>query len=590
MAGDKSMLDMTLDEVVKNKGKGPKAKAVQKTKKSALDGPLTTAKRKGKGKGKEGPKVDKWLPVALSPPDKAFMASLKEVFEKAIEIAATCAVNAISVEGPGPMILWLDCSNPPLKGSEELSAGNESNTKSQAADAAKATGGYPADKNPDAAAPTPKVAAPEGWNIAGVEYNAAIKQIGVGEECELDEISTHKRLNLELRYFCTSYLDYNIQAYNAAGEHLFNSTYSNVEIKNSKGENCVVHCRDVAGNPSPTVPALRQLHIDFDGLDEQVFALMITSQLYSGCKPTAVSVSLTENHTGGAKSLAGNHEPIDDKGKMILAQDISEPLKKGGTCVYACIYRDTADPDSWIFRNTLDLSLDAESRVASQIEAVTGKIFKQMFQSQALLSSIDSNRLNYVRICQLHQAATAKPKGKGKGQNKDQTSESMKECAPVKVCISGVRKRQRDPEVQDIELTGNYTADLEVVRKAKKLFSAKSVAVDEGMKLVLKHAGCEGSTVPSAMVRVSNNSLVPQSALEEARARCPTKPFQYGNLDAQGHIFQVFEELPELKNTLFLPAQVESCVTLLRNILFQADLGGSSRDVFLRYVDEFLKR
>merc|ERR1719262_194919 len=356
------------------------------------------------------------------------------------------------------MVLWLDCSNPPLKGSEKPSASTEK--VSEGDGAAKANGG-----NPDAVATKPQAAVPEDWNIAGIEYNPNIKTVRTGEECELDEISTHKKLNLELRYFCTSYLDYNIQGYNAAGEHLFNSTYSNVEIKNKKQENCLVHCRDVAGNPSPTEPALRQLHIDFDGVNEDVFAMMITSQLYSGCKPTAVSVSLTENHTGGAKSLSGNHAPIDDKGPMLLAQDISEPLKKGGTCVYACIYRDTADPEAWIWRNTMDLSLDAESRVASQIEAVTGKIFKQMFQDQALLSSIDSNRLNYVRICQLHQAATAKPHGKGKGKGKGADKDQAIEPAPVKVLISGVPKRQREPETREIDLTGNYTTDLEVVRK-----------------------------------------------------------------------------------------------------------------------------
>jgi len=116
------------------------------------------------------------------------------------------------------------------------------------------------------------------------------------------------------------------------------------------------------------------------------------------------------------------------------------------------------------------------------------------------------------------------------------------------------------------------------------------VDADEGLKLVLRHVGCEGSDPPSAVVRVSNNSLVPQRTLEESRAKCTKRPFPYGNLDAQGHIFNVFEELPELVNTLFLPAQVESCVTLLRNILFQGDSDGSSREVFLRYVDEFLKR
>merc|ERR1712178_536749 len=113
-----------------------------------------------------------------------------------------------------------------------------------------------------------------------------------GQEVELDEISTQRVLCFELRYFCNSYLDYNIMAYDAAGNHLWNSTYSNTEVKNKDGVKCCIHCRDIAGNPSPKEPALRTLHVDLDALDDNVLSLMITSQIFSGSRPSAVSIAV----------------------------------------------------------------------------------------------------------------------------------------------------------------------------------------------------------------------------------------------------------------------------------------------------------
>jgi hypothetical protein len=173
--------------------------------------------------------------------------------------------------------------------------------------------------------------------FAGLKVPPGVVTMKAGEEVELDEISTHRNLVLELRYFCGSYLDYNVMAYDASGTHLWNSTYSNPEIKNKEGQKCCVHCRDICGNPSPTEPALRTLHVDLDSIDENVLSLMITSQIFSGVRPTAVSIAMREAHNGGCKNLEGNHQPLECKGKLLLAQDISEPLKQGGTTVYDCL-------------------------------------------------------------------------------------------------------------------------------------------------------------------------------------------------------------------------------------------------------------
>jgi len=312
---------------------------------------------------------------------------------------------------------------------------------------------------------------------------------------------------------------------------------------------------------------------------------MITSQLYSGVKPTAVSVALRECHNGGCKDLQGNHQPHDCKGKLLLAADISEPLKKGGTVVYACMYRDPSDPQSFLFRNTLDLSLDSESRVAGQIVQATGVIFRQMFQEAALASTMDANRIGYVRLCQLYQAASGASKPKkfgGKGEGVD-----------VRIILSGVKKRAKEPEVMELKLTGEYMKDLETVRAAKRAFSGKAVDANVALGLVLDAAGCgPGGKTPAGLVRVANNSHVP--AVEVAAARKRTGHiFPYATIDARGHIFDAFRDLPELERAVFVPGQVESCVTILRNIL--AELGGGSdtisgAELVVRYVDSFLPR
>jgi len=326
------------------------------------------------------------------------------------------------------------------------------------------------------------------------------------------------------------------------------------------------------------------LHIDLDSIDENVLSLMITSQIFSGVRPTAVSIAIREAHNGGCKNLVGNHEPLECKGKLLLAQDISEPLKAGGTTVYACLYRDPVDPQSFIFRNTLDLSLDSESRVASQISQATGSIFRQMFRDAALASTMDANRIGYVRLCQLYQAASAASRPKrsgGKGEPVD-----------VRVFLSGVKKRATEPEAVELTLTGEYVKDLETVQTCKRQFSGKAVDPNISLGLVLKAAGCEaGGKVPAGLVRVSNNSHVPTEELKSVRERAG-QAFPYATIDARGHIFDAFRELPDLEQAVFVPGQVESCVNILRNVLAQLGSGASvpGAELIVRYVDTFLPR
>lgn len=236
------------------------------------------------------------------------------------------------------------------------------------------------------------------------------------------------------------------------------------------------------------------------------------------------------------------------------------------------------------FQKHHGLSLASESRVASQIAEATGAIFRQMFHEAALASTMDANMVGYVRLCQLFQAVKAaerQKKGGGGGRPVD-----------VRVFLSGIRKRCTDPEVEELTLTGKFVEDLDLVRKSKKQFTAKAVDIDASLGLVLEAAsrGVEaGNRGVAGMVRVANNSYVPTIALGAARDRAGLC-FPYSTVDALGHIFDIFEELPELERALFVPGQIESCVTILRNLLTQPPCSASSAELFVRYVDTFLPR
>jgi len=526
--------DPRLESIAKGKGKG---------------------KRKGKG-GVLAGQAEKWLPVALHPLTPSFLLEVKGAFEKAIEVAASFATEGgLALDGSGDVVLWMDLSNPPLE-------------EAAAEEAASATA------VDEAGACTAALGVPPG---------EAVARTRPGQELELDELSTHQNLCLELRYLSKGPLDYNVLAYSIGGRHLWSATaQSKPVIENKAGTKCVVHCRDIGASPSKTKPALRQVHLDIDALDEQVFALMLTSQSPSETRPTAASLVLRECHSGGATSLAGGHEPIDYGGsKMVLCQDISEPLRLGGTVVYACVFRNPRDRETWLFRNTMELTLTSESRNAAQIQRATGEVFRQLLSQRALSSTMDLNAGSYARLCQLYSAASGTSAGCGRG---------------VRVLLSGIRKRMRKAEVVELTLTGEHLKDLEIVKAAKEAFSSKVADTDESLRLVLAAVAAE-TTAPALVVRVAGNSLLPAAALRAAReaANCT---FPYANIDGRGHLYDVFEELPELERVTFLPAAPESCVTILQNILAQQqqqrqrskDAGNDAATLepLVRYIDSFL--
>mmetsp|Transcript_32419 Transcript_32419/g.74092 ORF Transcript_32419/g.74092 Transcript_32419/m.74092 type:complete len:1006 (-) Transcript_32419:233-3250(-) len=531
---------------------------------------LAKGKGKGKAKGKKEPvgqeeggqKTEKWLPVPLHPPTCELMEELKSTFDEAIQAAARCGVEPMSFEGDGPAILWMDLSNPPLDTNATMvpmaDAGGDQLTSADEAKFKQVIKRFKIEKGEDAVYTKP------------------------GVELELDEVTTHRNLNLELRYFAQSYIDYNVQAYDWAGSTIWNSTYSRVEIKNSAGVNCVVHCRDICANPAPDVPALRTCHIDLDGLDPSVFAMMITSQNFSGTRPEDVAIALRECHAGGASKLQGNHEPHDCDGRCILAQDTGKGLKEGGTVVYGCLFRDVNDPDTWKFRNTLDFSLQQETRVAAQVQDAAGAIFKKIFQDKALESIMDANRVGYVRLCQLNLALTPTPA---------ELKKAPTAAKPVLVFLSGIPKRETEPMAVKLELTGRYVEDLETVKEAKKRFSAKAVDSNIALEKVLEAAGLGSSesATPRVIIRVANNSHTPTEVLAALRKKA-RRAFPYGTVDGRGHCLDAFESLPDVSNSALVPGQVESSVSLLSRLLQAGDEKRSSSEMFLKYVSSFMPK
>jgi len=311
---------------------------------------------------------------------------------------------------------------------------------------------------------------------------------------------------------------------------------------------------------------------------------MFTSQLFSGCLPTAVSVAIRECHNGGAARLVGDHEVHDCNGKVLVATDITETLKQGGTCVYCCMHRDVNDPKSWIFRNTTDLSLQSDTRVAKEMREAAGMIFRKMFRDSALKSTMDCNALGYIRLCQVYQAVKAVEQKRG----------DDKRTVDVRVYLSGVRKKCTEADIEEIKLTGNYVQDLELVKSAKKKFTAKAVGANASLALVLAAAGFVGKgtkAAPAALVRVANNALVPVEELAKAREKSGAK-FPYATVDVRGHMLVAYPELPSVENAVSVPGQVESCVNLMRNVLAAQANGAekSSAEVLIRYIDGFLPR
>merc|ERR1719291_866088 len=145
-----------------------------------------------------------------------------------------------------------------------------------------------------------------------------------------------------------------------------------------------------------------------------------------------------------------------------------------------------------------------------------------------------------------------------------------------------------EPVLEELCLTGQYVEDLELVRRAKSAYCGKAVDANAALRLVLKELGNAES--PGCVMRVANNSHLPADELRTARERAGGA-FPYATIDARGHIFDAWDSLPQIDRCVFVPGQVESCVTLLRTLLMAPDAETKdSTEVLLRHVGGFLPK
>merc|ERR1711862_56130 len=200
----------------------------------------------------------------------------------------------------------------------------------------------------------------------------------------------------------------------------------------------------------------------------------------------------------------------------------------------------------------------------------------------------DPNWLGFVRLCQLYQAAIAEKNGDSReGQPK----------RDVRVVLTGVKKKASEPTAEVLKLSGNYVNDLSLVASVRQQFSSKAVDPEVGFPLALGSIGCGNvGATPAGILRVGNNAFTPPGELAALRKRA-NRTIPFAAVDTRGHIFKAHKELPKLPNAVVLPGQVESCATLIRNILAgfaSSESAGSSAvcgdELLVRHVDMFLKR
>merc|ERR1740121_2532800 len=137
--------------------------------------------------------------------------------------------------------------------------------------------------------------------------------------------------------------------------------------------------------------------------DKKVFALMLSSQNFEGHAPSKASISLRDCNYD-FKEIKAGHKPEEvyqqhGKEGALLVSDVAEVMKSHGTCIHGMMYKSSAS--GWIYRNSTDESLKAESTMAYQATRVCGEIFKSVFGELSLKSTFDPERTAVVRMCQL---------------------------------------------------------------------------------------------------------------------------------------------------------------------------------------------
>jgi len=302
-------------------------------------------------------------------------------------------------------------------------------------------------------------------------------------------------------------------------------------------------------------------------------AMLITSQNSSA--PTFITASLTlhELANGNHVSPFGTHTPDQSLGEVFLTNDTCDPWKEG------LVYCDSHDLDAWSFRNTMNLSVDSESRMASQVDVVTGSSTKRMLHESMPALTMDANRRGYVRPCKPNRAFA------GRCRNGHEEGAGQGRCLVLargpgvdfRIILSEMRKLKAEPETLVAKLTAQYIGDLHNVEPLEKHLIGKAVDADVVFRNVLELSVCGGAGVaraPSTLIRAANHSHCPIAELATV-GTWAGKPFPGAAADVVAHIIDAFN------STAFMPGHLRSCVPILRNILAKHSLykGRSSSEL-----------
>merc|ERR1719362_1759765 len=189
--------------------------------------------------------------------------------------------------------------------------------------------------------------------------------------------------------------------------------------------------------------------------DKKVFALMLSSQNFEGQAPSKASISLRECDYSFDDLKAG-YEPetlwkTQKRGSTLLMSNVSEIMQSHGTCIHGMMYKSSSS--GWIYRNSVDESLQAESKMAYQATRVCGQIFKSVFGELSLKSTFDPEKTAAMRMCQLRHA--------------------FRKHSNLQIVLTGVPYASRDkqPVAEEIALSGRIIEDFTTIYEKGRMMS-----------------------------------------------------------------------------------------------------------------------
>jgi len=263
---------------------------------------------------------------------------------------------------------------------------------------------------------------------------------------------------------------------------------------------------------------------------------MLSSQNFEGQAPSRASISLRECDYSFDDLKAG-YEPntlwkTQKQGAALLMSDVSEVMQSHGTCIHGMMYKSSSS--GWIYRNSVDESLQAESKMAHQATRVCSQIFKSVFGELSLKSTFDPEKTAAMRICQLRHA--------------------FRKHSNLLTVITGVPyiARDKQPVAKETSLSGSIIEDFTTIYETGRMMSARFA--DPSALMMNARPG-------DLVIRVASNAAVP----------IVPPGVQYAQIDVRGEAVKHLEQIPA--RSIVLPGGAEACIKLLRNCLLKEGVG-----------------